>query len=70
MTLRVSDEGEGFPAGFDKHAFQRFSRSDHARGRGGAGLGLAIVAAILEAHAGSADATNRPDGGAQVTLTL
>ena len=70
VTLSVGDQGEGFPAGFAKHAFLRFSRSDHARSRGGAGLGLAIVAAITEAHAGAARASNRPDGGAQVTLTL
>jgi signal transduction histidine kinase len=70
VELSVSDEGEGFTAGFVPHAFQRFSRSDHARSRGGAGLGLAIVAAIADAHGAAARATNRPGGGAQVTLAL
>ncbi len=70
VELHVSDEGEGFPAAFLGQAFQRFSRSDGARSRGGAGLGLAIVAAIANAHEGTAAAGNRPGGGSEVTLTL
>jgi signal transduction histidine kinase len=37
---------------------------------GGAGLGLAIVAAIAEAHAGHATAENLPGGGARIAMTL
>jgi two-component system sensor histidine kinase HupT/HoxJ len=36
----------------------------------GTGLGLARVFAIAEAHGGVIEAANRPDGGAQFTLTL
>ena len=70
--LRVRDEGPGFPPALLEHAFERFTRSDHARGRGGAGLGLAIVAAIAQAHGGSVQAHNgRGDrAGAVVSLTL
>ena len=50
--------------------FERFTRGDAARGRGGAGLGLAIVAAIARAHGGEAGAANRPDGGADVWIEL
>ncbi|HEX7292547.1 MAG TPA: ATP-binding protein [Conexibacter sp.] len=50
----VRDEGPGLPPGFAVSAFERFSRADQARGRGGAGLGLAIVAAIGHAHGGTA----------------
>jgi signal transduction histidine kinase len=66
----VTDEGVGFPDDFLPHAFERFSRADAARGRGGSGLGLGIVDTIATAHGGAAHATNRPGGGADVSLTL
>jgi two-component system OmpR family sensor kinase len=70
IEVHVTDEGGGFPAEFLAHAFERFSRPDQARSRGGAGLGLAIVNAIMSAHGGSATAANQPRGGGDVTLTL
>jgi signal transduction histidine kinase len=70
VTLRVSDEGGGFPPAFLPHAFERFARADEARGRGATGLGLAIVDAVARAHGGSAKAANRDGGGAVVSLTL
>jgi two-component system, OmpR family, sensor kinase len=70
VVLAVSDEGDGFPAGFLPHAFERFSRSDAARTAGGAGLGLAIVDAIARAHGGSAHAANGANGGAHVWIVL
>ena len=70
VAIHVTDEGAGFPDDFLPHAFERFSRADAARGRGGAGLGLAIVDTIATAHGGAADAVNRPEGGADVSLTL
>jgi signal transduction histidine kinase len=56
VELHVIDEGDGLPPDFAPHAFERFTRADGARGRGGAGLGLAIVAAIANSHGGSAHA--------------
>lgn len=70
VVFHVRDEGQGFPPEFIATAFERFTRSDTARGRGGTGLGLAIVAAIVEAHGGTASAANRSGGGADVTLRL
>ncbi len=70
VELHVTDRGAGFPAAFLAQAFDRFSRADEARGRGGAGLGLAIVAAIAKAHGGAAHAANRPEGGADVWFTV
>lgn len=53
-TVRVRDEGPGFPAEFVDHAFDLFSRPDSARERrsGGAGLGLAIARELIHAHGG------------------
>jgi two-component system, OmpR family, sensor kinase len=68
--LRVSDEGEGFPPEFLPRAFERFARADDARGRGAAGLGLAIVDAVARAHGGTARAANGAVTGAVVSLTL
>lgn len=70
IELRVSDDGPGFPVEFIDAAFDRFTRADAARGRGGAGLGLAIVAAIAQAHGGSTSARNQADGGAQVSIRI
>ena len=67
--LHVTDDGPGFPPGFLDRAFERFSRADAARGRSGAGLGLAIGRTIAEAHGGSAHAANRAPG-ADVWLSL
>ncbi len=53
--LSVSDSGPGFDPEIRAHAFERFTRGDVARARGGAGLGLAIVEAIVEAHGGTAE---------------
>jgi two-component system, OmpR family, sensor kinase len=70
VVLHVTDAGAGFPEDFLPHAFERFSRADSARGRGGAGLGLAIVDTIAAAHGGSAQARNLPGGGADVSIAL
>jgi len=70
VELHVTDEGPGFPAEFVGDAFERFSRPDQARSGGGAGLGLAIVHAIAEAHAGTAHVANRDGAGADVWIAL
>ena len=68
VDLHVTDEGEGFPPGFLPVAFERFSRA--GRAPDGAGLGLALVRAVAEAHGGAAEAGTSPDGGADVWLSL
>ena len=72
VVIEVADAGPGFPPAFLPHAFERFRRpvTGRARSDGGAGLGLAIVAAIARAHGGTASARNGPAGGAIVTLDL
>jgi heavy metal sensor kinase len=70
VELHVADEGAGFPPEFLEAAFERFSRPDAARAGGGAGLGLAIVRTIADAHDGETHAANREHGGADVWLVL
>jgi two-component system OmpR family sensor kinase len=70
IELHVLDEGAGFPPAFLERAFERFARADEARTEGGAGLGLAIVQVIAEAHGGAAHASGRAGGGADVWLSL
>jgi signal transduction histidine kinase len=74
VVLTVADDGPGFPAALLPVAFDRFTRAEAARSRdsgGGAGLGLAIVAAIVRAHGGSIVASNGPPlGGASIVVRL
>jgi signal transduction histidine kinase len=70
VELHVRDAGSGFPDGFRSRAFDRFSRADEARSRGGSGLGLSIVDLVARAHGGSAGVGNAPSGGADVWLSL
>jgi heavy metal sensor kinase len=70
LELHVLDEGPGFDTAFLERAFLRFARSDESRSEEGSGLGLAITAMIARAHGGAAGARNRPDGGADVWISL
>ena len=72
LHIAVADGGKGFPPDYLDRAFEPFSRVDEgrSRGEGGAGLGLAIVRAVAEAHGGSVRASNPPGGGAVVELAI
>ena len=71
-TLVVRDHGRGLPPGDNAQLFQRFWRAEggRTRGRGGAGLGLAIVNEIVTAHGGAVAAENAEDSGARFTVRL
>lgn len=72
VRFTVSDDGPGIPEPERERIFERFHRTDDARDRvaGGAGLGLAIVYAIAEAHGGQIRARRSPLGGAQLELDI
>lgn len=71
-VLQVRDSGVGIEAEHLPRIFDRFYRVDPARTRAGghAGLGLAIVQALVEAHGGTIEATSQPGQGTTFTIYL
>jgi two-component system OmpR family sensor kinase len=72
VEIEVSDSGPGMPGAEAQRVFERFYRADPARSRtsGGSGLGLSIVAAIVEAHDGTVTAISAPGQGMNVTVRI
>jgi two-component system sensor histidine kinase KdpD len=70
VSVAIADRGPGFAPGEAERVFDKFYRGRAAGGRSGAGLGLAIVRGVVEAHGGRVVAENRPGGGALFRLTL
>ncbi len=78
LLITVKDTGEGIPPEHLPHIFERFYRADRSRsraaayppGESGAGLGLAIVRAIVEAHGGEVSAASDGVQGRGSTFTL
>jgi len=70
--IEVRDDGPGMPGEDARRVFERFYRADPARSRtrGGSGLGLSIVSAIVEAHNGTVAASSAPGEGMTVTVRL
>jgi two-component system OmpR family sensor kinase len=68
----VLDHGPGLTAEEASRVFERFFRADpsRSRSRGGAGLGLSIVAAIVESHGGSVEALSEPGQGLSIIVRL
>jgi two-component system OmpR family sensor kinase len=72
VELSVRDHGPGLPDVSAERLFHRFWRAEAGRERGkaGAGLGLAIVGAVVEAHHGQVSARDAPGGGALFEVRL
>ena len=68
-VLEIADHGPGLKPGDEQRIFERFQRGDDAKSDSrGAGLGLAICRAIMDAHGGRISARNREGGGAVFRL--
>jgi len=68
-VLEVADHGPGLKPGEEQRVFERFQRGNGAKSDSrGAGLGLAICRAIMDAHGGGISARNRDGGGAVFRL--
>jgi two-component system sensor histidine kinase KdpD len=70
ITVEVADRGPGLPPGDEQRVFEKFYRLQRPGERSGAGLGLTICRAIIDAHGGHIWAENRPGGGAAFRFTL
>lgn len=72
VVISIDDKGPGIPDADLSRVFEPFTRLEQSRSRetGGVGLGLPIARAILNAHGGTVELTNRPEGGLRATVTL
>jgi two-component system sensor histidine kinase KdpD len=70
MRVSIEDTGPGLPPGDFERLFAKFHRGRDESSAGGAGLGLSICRAIVTAHGGQIDASQRPGGGARFSFTL
>ena len=69
ITVEIADRGPGLRPGDEERVFEKFYRGAGASARG-AGLGLAICKAIVEAHGGRVWAHTLPEGGVAFFFTL
>jgi signal transduction histidine kinase len=65
--LLLEDDGPGFGEELCAHVFERNVKGPKSKGHG---LGLAFVEAVVRAHGGSIEASNRHEGGARLKITL
>lgn len=65
-TLIVEDDGPGFASEIGAHMFEQRVKGKDSKGHG---LGLAFVEAVVRAHGGSVTASNRPEGGALLSIS-
>ena len=69
VEVEVRDHGPGFAPGDERHLFEKFYRGSTGSARG-AGLGLAISKAVVEAHGGRIEAFSHAERGAVFRFTL
>jgi two-component system, OmpR family, sensor histidine kinase KdpD len=70
QRIDIEDDGPGLPPGDSARLFDKFYRGYEESNTGGAGLGLSICRAIVQAHGGQITAITKPQGGAQFSISL
>ncbi len=72
VIVSIDDEGPGIPVDQRQTVLEPFHRLEKSRNRatGGAGLGLAVVRNLVEAHGGTIEISGAPGGGTRVAVTL
>jgi signal transduction histidine kinase len=69
-TLRIVDTGIGISAEDQQHVFERFWRGGNGETAAGSGVGLAVVATLMEAHGGSVAIDSQVGAGTSFSLTF
>lgn len=69
-TIEVNDTGIGIPPAEQPRIWERLYRGDKSRSQRGLGLGLSLVKAFVEAHAGAVTVAARPGGGTSFCVQL
>lgn len=70
VAIEVRDTGPGIPLDQQPRIWERLYRGDAGRKERGLGLGLSLVKAVVEAHAGSAEVVSAPGAGSAFRITL
>ena len=70
LSIAVADRGPGIPDNLQQKVFDKFFRVNEESAQSGVGLGLSICRAIVEAHGGKIQATNRSGGGTLFQFNL
>ncbi|MCA9872986.1 MAG: GAF domain-containing protein [Anaerolineales bacterium] len=70
LSIRVQDDGPGIPEEDLPYVFDKYFRGTAAKMQPGSGLGLSSVMGIAQAHDGTVQVENRPEGGTVFTITL
>jgi len=70
VVLSVRDSGIGIPAEDQSRVWERLFRGDKSRSQRGLGLGLSLVRAIAQAHAGDCQVKSEPGAGSEFTLRI
>lgn len=68
VQLVIADTGSGLPPAIRKHLFEIFWTEGKVTS--GQGLGLAFCKTVIDAHGGSIEIVDRPEGGTRVILTI
>jgi signal transduction histidine kinase len=70
VFVTIRDNGMGIPPAEQNRIWERLYRGDASRSQRGLGLGLSLVKAVVEAHAGTTSLKSEPGKGSEFTVKL